>query len=541
MKDVFPKWILISLVFALISLVFYNLTPRYISYTDDFALALSVSRSIFDAKFPLMGPSSHVGGRHLGPFYYYYSAAALALGGGDTYCAILVMTFFRMSGVLLLAFLVYRLATNKRSGLWYAIGTLVFSLSFLNLTLIRSNWEPIEFMLFSPIFLLSCWWCINSDRSNFAFRFPWVIFFGSVMGQIHYSSGPVVLTFGLSVLLINFFKNGIGFKDFLPRNFKAFSGTVATILLWIPPILYQFLYAPILLKGINHVVSDRTEKAGYLGAIYRLLSLLGKCWGGYFWTYYFDNYLQVLTVVCSLTVFIFIIFKRCEISSKAKLFVVTLFVAAFFICITLANLHPPLRGYYQYSLLPLPTLVGGLALGEMLKRLYERVPVIAFRYSNYCFLLFSLIFIFSSFSNLNLFLSDRSIPKVRPDISLENVKCVSELIALDAGLEKFDLTAIKNHKIMTSAYLSLLPNEKNYSEHYPKMAWWDVLKEMPQIASKADIQYLISCPKLNVIEARKLNKKYFPEYRRVRQLDLSAACPLAKKCNAWRYQRKNSS
>ena len=114
---------ILSLV--LLGVVAAELPPARVSVTDDLALAITAGDAVLHGTMPLMGPSSHLGGRHLGPLYFIYTAFCLWIGAGSMHYALVAMSFCKFLGIILLACLARNFARSPTEGWWYACGVLL--------------------------------------------------------------------------------------------------------------------------------------------------------------------------------------------------------------------------------------------------------------------------------------------------------------------------------------------------------------------------------------------------------------------------------
>ncbi len=176
----------IALIGLYFYLVLFSLTPRFIPFTEDLSFSFEVVSRISVGEFPLLGPPSHTGGRHLGPVYYYYLWLAQVVGGGDTYRTIVVAVFgLALAPVFLIGAL--RQLHRQNNHLCAALlGLLCLQPEWIRM--VRDPWHA-HLLLLCISMTLYFWarWIRGTDKSS-----SWLIVSSVLTVLTHYASVPAL-------------------------------------------------------------------------------------------------------------------------------------------------------------------------------------------------------------------------------------------------------------------------------------------------------------------------------------------------------------
>ncbi len=175
-------------------LVFFRVSPETVFFANDQALSFAVVSHIEHGEIALAGPPSHVGGRHLGPFFYWYLAGAHALGG-DVISTVVVTSVLKLVFGVGLLWSLY-LTLGGAPSLLALVGLLA-SFSFGYVDLLRTIWHPHILLLLSAFFLRVS--CSVLQRGSAALSL-W-LFSASVLVQTHLAAAPLAVGVALVLLV----------------------------------------------------------------------------------------------------------------------------------------------------------------------------------------------------------------------------------------------------------------------------------------------------------------------------------------------------
>jgi hypothetical protein len=174
--------ILLSLYFS------WSISPETIYFNSDFALSLAVTQLGLGGDPILLGPPSHIGGRHLGPLYYYLLAFPQLAFGQDVYSIVVFQVVIKV--IALIVSLVIASWYSLRAHFYFVtvLVTLVFITKVPQVDfLVQVPWHGNDILLAGVILLFAL--TLNLARKNNA-----LLFLSSLLAlQLHTIVLPLVI------------------------------------------------------------------------------------------------------------------------------------------------------------------------------------------------------------------------------------------------------------------------------------------------------------------------------------------------------------
>lgn len=320
-----------------------------------------------NGDIPLLGPPSHVGGRHLGALYYYYVALTKVCAGGDVYVAVLLQTFLK--SVALLASLVLLLALFDLHKLhWPLAFALLFMFSGSYAWPVRVPWHG-NFVVLPSVFFLFCSFHVMKNGLR---CIPLFLLSLSFLVQTQLASAPMLLAFSAVVALCLSSKGELrggwhesfGAKDWLLL--------VCALVSWFPTIFYEFAFSSNIASLWNAHGGGQGEgaAAGTFSATMMVLTVLREYTTGVFGVDFLGQgtcrYLEILLLLTAL--FGLLDYLRAN-DGVRRAFVSALVLTVFAYIAALSFLGPPLHVYYLHSALPVILLLGSISFSHCMIRL----------------------------------------------------------------------------------------------------------------------------------------------------------------------------
>ncbi len=507
-----PKFLPAIIVWIIVSaLLLYRITPENVFYGDDVATSLAAASAMLRGESVLLGPPSHLGGRHLGPVYYWHNALCLWLSGGDTFGALVWDIRIKLIGVLItLCTLVLFL-----QGRALLVGTFFAGFSMLAgeiPAVVRLPWHS-NFLLLpcSLVFLTAI---LSIQRGGYWFAA--FIVSASLALQTHFSSLPLIAALGLLTLYGLWSRREK--ENFLWLG--CISGFVF-LLSAIAPLLYEMRQPSNIARLFGVHGHGEKARAG-VGDAVKIMSEfftrnlgMGELPGA-------TGLLQ-LFVPALLALGIFYALRKK--SSEEKLSLAVLLFPWFFYLVFLALLHPPVLHFYLLALsgaVPLLAGIGFAALGASPARALL---------SYICLGLCAIIFVFSASKN---FLSYTGTPYAVYN-TVPHAEEITRLIKADSrGRPARIITRGKyNHREGTFYYL--LGQEWN-----PLFYYASSFKEVPSFRRKLRKQiatgYVLSCDGENRPRKDVIPKKLAARWRVDQEVALES-CPSCVGCRLTKIRR----
>lgn len=351
--------ILILLYSVLLYLVFYDFTPYRIFFANDQATDFLIARQSLLGDFPLLGPPSHVGGRHPGPFYYIFVTLSYLLGGRDVYAAIGITALCKCLSVFTLFYMLRMMIPEGRSVRWCVglLGILLCLMKFPYLDVLRTHWQSNFLFLIGPVAVLSSFPVLKYGLS----MLPVFILGASLLFQSHLSSVPVIA--GLcAVVGMRLFTNR-GNWPANPINIRLrvfqYGSIFLTALLW-SPVVYHEIFYPSNFTGLFTLHANPSVKAGVIAAGGLLVDFLLHFMEGSPYREF-----SVLYKVCAVSLGAFLVarFLR-SVPSLYRWQFAAAAIPPLITVVLLSRFRLPLYPHYFNSSVYFPALLSGLLLSQ---------------------------------------------------------------------------------------------------------------------------------------------------------------------------------
>ncbi|MCB0345949.1 MAG: hypothetical protein KDD66_12590 [Bdellovibrionales bacterium] len=341
----------LSLVLAL--LVAAPLVSGWILFTNDFAVSLAVADGMLHGEMPLLGPPSHVGGRHLGPAYYWYLATVYALSGKSPFVCTLLLSLLKIAALCVLLYLTSVHLRHKAK----VIGVCTIALSaccgFWTLWILRTPWHASSEFVSTTLLLLAFHFVLEKGREAFG----WYILAASFCIQMHLAAAPLLAVIS-AVAVARCLKSNI---DELPSKRSVAPAIVLLVLLWLPPLIAE-LFAPSNISSLlqAHGAENSAPRIGLLGSVDAFSVFAAdvlspqKVHGPEI-----GDWILLLVLAFGAVLYI----KRNR--SLDRTFAVSLLAAIFIHVVAIAFVRAPLRDHFWFPILPLLLVLFGLGGGAL--------------------------------------------------------------------------------------------------------------------------------------------------------------------------------
>lgn len=346
---------------ALVSVYcFWNLTPETIHFTNDAGISFAVARSLLSGDFPLAGPPSHVGGRHLGPIYYWYVALTLVLTGGHVYGAVLLQTLLKAIALVSSLLLLRRLFEREKM-LWPMAISFLFLISGSYAWPLRVPWHG-NFVILPSAFALFATYRVLASGAR---GIPLFLLAVSLLIQTQLASAPMAFALSAVVffqLLISGELRVSRLRRWGPSELFIF---VLLLVSWLPTAVYEAQFDSNLARLFNVHSGHSQNSAGYAASAVAVAKGLREytigALGGSLLSDALVNVLQwCVLIMCVLSALHYV---RVQ-SGVRRAFVIALLLILVAYQQMFSFLSPPLHLYYLHSVLPVILLVGGISFGH---------------------------------------------------------------------------------------------------------------------------------------------------------------------------------
>lgn len=342
-------WPLLVAFILLVGGVFFNFGPNTTFFANDQALSFSVVEHGLRGEIPLAGPPSHVGGRHLGPFYYWYLMATQLIGGG------LHGGIFAGAVVFSIAILTIGWVVGGPGG---ALVAAMLGVSGY-LDTIRIPWHPHILLILNAIFIF----CTGRLFERGLPFLGWWCFWGSILAQTH--SAAVPFTVGVACVVGIWVAVQVKGGDW-GQIISGRLGWVFTFFSFLPLFCYNVFYDPNLAR-LFQAHSEEVVGAGFKLAGLSLYDFVGQHVLGVIWG-------RSLGAVALGLVFL-ILFVESEAREKiARLvtrrsWVLTAVLSGVLLTLcALSRFKAPIYEYYWSVILPVPFIIGAWCAGSITVR-----------------------------------------------------------------------------------------------------------------------------------------------------------------------------
>jgi hypothetical protein len=511
---------------AILYVLLKDLVPGKVFFTQDLATSFGVAREFLEGQSLLLGPPSHVGGRHLGPHYYWAVAFGLIVGQGDTYKAIYALVILNLSSLFILIFILTKFFRGL-SLYGAVIGLVCTVLGSKFLWVLRDPWHANLVLLFSSVFLLSFYKTLERGKWYFLL----MIFAGGVLGQMHFSGAPLIIGLGL-VAVVSLKK--LPQRDSVSKQEKmiCIGAGVLTLLSFLPLLVYELRYESILsplLKGLG-------DRADVVVEYLSLFAHLGRFFGDY--TPFHAVNLPVVFHHRVLKVLFFIsgsvlgISWFLQSSHRKRYFAAGILVAILFYIFSLRH-TPDLYNYYLNALLPVVIIAASIGFGYAVKCLSQISSKKTIGVSALVFSILFLLFSFENYRKTSKQLSERPVAHWH---SLATSIALAQAISSDnqAGAE-FELVTQGESDISREAIFYELG-----SRHFDEFHYREVFEEIKRKAPRTEapeIGYGVFFPRNDWLKRRAARRHRSDEWIDEQDISLTG-CVTCRNCDLIRLKRK---
>jgi hypothetical protein len=359
-----PAWITAGIICLLYCLLLYRgFTPAQINFENDISQSFSVGKLALEGHNILLGPPSHLGGRHLSPVYYWFTAFAELLARGNTYYTIIIMSLYQLIALALSIYLATHFVAKKLRPL-VIIFAILSVLAPHYLFEIRCPWHGTFIILPAAIFFFSFYRALKVGWPGVCF----MLFAASFLFLTHYGTLPLVL--GCSTVVAwRIFKvspdntsKGVFSAQRVLYSLSPFTTSslwlFLTIILWLPLLYYELHYRSIIYELYRALHGSSPPRASIKEAAITLYHFAAMHWLIPL-EYPFDSLIAPLAAIIAFLYFIAFIFFVLKSEQTIKLFFIGIFISLIFSFMSLVNAPRPLFMYYLNSYLPLLPIMFG--------------------------------------------------------------------------------------------------------------------------------------------------------------------------------------
>lgn len=347
--------LLFGTILLLLGLTFYNVGAGTIFFANDQALSFAVVREFLAGEPVLAGPPSHIGGRHLGPYFYWWLALPYWLGGGEVLRAVVITSIAQLLSIIPL-FMLWRRLFPALPWLIGAAG-LCFTLSLSYLDTIRIPWHPHLLLPLSTLFLLATFNVLQRGLSAVG---PWLLS-GSILVQTHIASAPLCAGVAAAVLVHAFRHSELWSTKQLSS--KTLLWLLSLALSLAPALVYEFRYDGNIARLFAVHGSGPAVPAGFWqtlqsGAHFTMQFIFGSA-------DQFQAFGAILKfVLAGIAVFVLALPLR-QLCFRQPYFCLATVMGTAATALALSRFQAPLYDYYWSALLPLPALLGATFLAQL--------------------------------------------------------------------------------------------------------------------------------------------------------------------------------
>ena len=349
--------LVLCLVIAVsIFLRLYRISDYMTFLGDEGRDAIVVKGILVNHHLHLLGPPTSIGNMYLGPLYYYMMAVAMAVSWLNPVAAAVMVAFVGTAAVVF----IYYLSREWFGRVSAVIGSLLYSLSPVNLFYSRSSWNPNPAPFFA---LLSIFGFYKARKSG---NYLWLILSGGGLAfalQMHYLALILLPIFSILWLyeLVCAKRQGKKLKNFLPGTILAI---VAFLFLMSPLAIFDIHHNYMNLRAISTFFGDRqtTVNLNLFNTLSRVVPIYGYNLVGRYMVGENPILMWLVSVLVLVPVFRFV-----YLWFKKKVFSWPLFVLSAWLVIGVIGLSlykQTLFDHYLGFLNPAPYLLLGAVFDE---------------------------------------------------------------------------------------------------------------------------------------------------------------------------------
>lgn len=345
-----------------------GLDASTILFLDDQAFSMMLGELIRDGTMPLLGLPSHLGGRHVGPFYLWIMGSVVAVGDGDPVTVTKLLTMMKVGAVLLLGGLAYRICSSN--GLPRLISfsiVLLASCCGVYSWILRVDWANNFLLVSSVVALWATYLFFERGRTALSLcAAAW-----SLLLQTHLSAAPFIAGVGCVCIWRLVFHS-----DSETRKLPVLIQTVgwgAFAALWIAPLYYEIRYESNLVALFSAHTIKSSEGAGISSASLTFFAFLKGLLTPF--TSSTPDVFEYLLLVSLVALGVVGFFREAQnYNARTRWFLISLLVGIFLMVVAASRVQAPIHEYYFYVLLPLWPLILGIA-GSSLYLRGHRSPI----------------------------------------------------------------------------------------------------------------------------------------------------------------------
>ena len=513
----------------LVYAVFSNNHPGTIFFADDSAFALSLGRIVLDGNLILTGLPSHLGGRHIGPFYLWLVAVVTFLSGSKAYLSILFFSIFKVLATVVLFSFVFKLLAPRKyliPGLFFVFAAIVGSDSLVNY---RILWVNNLIPIFVLLQLIALYYVFKSGiRALAAF-----ILSSSLLIQIHLMTAPVILATWICALVSLKFKKHKEEPSALSSKLAITLSLIFSFLLWLAPTVYEIFYQ----SNVRKLFLVHIEKEHLGVGIIAALKLLYKFFNHYLFGQVFYHaaakegsiYPLIFAVIIFL-VSVGAIIRFLKLRDSAAWLGMAIVFSLLMSILSIAGLKGPLHHYYYNSFLFLPPIALGLTVTGLCELAETTGPK-----KILSLILITGVFVFYCLSipkNLEYYAG----PMFEPTSTLKHAQEIAAVIEKDrAGEKNVRLLVHERRRHRKNAIYHLLDGQyfrrMQYSGYFKELTYKpEFTREVPKLL------YLLSCPKPGPTKEQKTLDNFSKDWSR--EYKISLECSTCGECELSRFSRK---
>lgn len=472
------------LFLALLAWVLYvilgALVPEEILFLDDQAFSIALADRILNGEVLLAGIPSHLGGRHIGPFYPYYIALLRWLAGPhDIQTLVRLTATIKLCAVLPLIFILRRVIGDSHQFWLTAILTLALIVGGFGVQIIGIDWAPNLLLLTCALTLSTALLVITSGPS---YLLPFLLA-ASISLQTHLSSAPLVLSLGIAILP-SLIRCGnprrwiMQLGDSRTQLIIQAGSLASLIVIWALPLRYELSFEPNIYQAFFGRAFEPHSKYGLSASLTALSALVGLAF-------------PVPKQIYSGAVIVPLVFMAglaiiCLLSyPRFRSFILGNIGAIALLTVVVSRLAEEVHPYYLISILPSLYLLAALSFNALLTYSRTKIPSnLGYLFQAGATLLLVAPLMFRFFHSPKG--SDQD-----PQSTLSHATSVAETISADLApgspIPKIFVLDSYGSLRADSIHLLLGPNALD------RMATRRKIKELPKLLPPAESGYLLQC------------------------------------------------
>lgn len=513
--------VLLWIVLAILALG--NTSALNLQFLDDQAFLMGTAETVRRGELLLSGLPSHLGARHLGPYYVYLQAALSWIGDSDPVVVSLLFTTLKLLTPLVLVLALVVTINQRSAGYLAGLFVMLASLSGYTIAILRMDWVNYFLVLVSSLLTLAVVRVVKKGVS----ALPFLILASTLVIQPHLSPLPIVGAAWAGVMLY--------LICFRPESkpcsrVKKIVCITTALVLWLPALAYEVLYERNIFAILGHNLGKRTEGGGLLEISTVVVEFIAEVITGGRGTLP-----PVLITTWSALCILLLAGRALRGQRTERVCIGIALLQCVAMAIALTQVKPPVHHYYLISLYGPLLYLWGLAAQEASEVVYQfvhkrcapfRIPM------SIPAVLVLGIFAYVWMGNLPHLRAGAWSQLAQPYFSLAHAREVSKIISADAG-------GLERVKIVTRGGVRLSANAYYYHispELLPEFMYAPRMIELPVIQKEQppfERGYLIDCGIDALPEAPTLGRRLKNKWSLADEVNLSS-CGSCAQCRMWR-------